>query len=184
MLLVQCCLCSASLHLNGHVLPSKRALSLEASECREEDAWWHSQVQQNLLHRPALVLLQRVLHRFTHRSVVVLHVELEVVDLVEKLSLSGCAHAEGTMAVCALHVAVKYILQKGQKEKEIEGSLGHGRITLAARQAARTRNNHNKKYKNLRMYLWWSLCTLYLHACQVSYRRQLWSLSVYLCYLF
>ena len=28
----------------------------------------------------------------------------------------------------------------------------------------------------LRMYLWWSLCTLYLHACQVSYRRRLRSL--------
>ena len=28
----------------------------------------------------------------------------------------------------------------------------------------------------LRMYLWWSLCTLYLHACQVTYRRRLRSL--------
>ena len=30
-------------------------------------------------------------------------------------------------------------------------------------------------------YLWWSLCTLYLHACQVSYRR---SLQLCLCYVF
>ena len=34
------------------------------------------------------------------------------------------------------------------------------------------------------MYLWWSLCTLYLHACQVSYRRRLGSLLLYLCYVF
>ena len=34
----------------------------------------------------------------------------------------------------------------------------------------------------LRMYLWWTLCTLYLHACQVSYRRRLRSL-LYLCYV-
>ena len=37
-------------------------------------------------------------------------------------------------------------------------------------------------YLVLRMYLWWSLCTLYLHACQVSYHRQLRSLLLYLCY--
>ena len=35
-----------------------------------------------------------------------------------------------------------------------------------------------------RMYLWWTLCTLYLHICQVSYYRQLWSLLLYLCYVF
>ena len=35
-----------------------------------------------------------------------------------------------------------------------------------------------------RMYPWWSLCTLYLHACQVSYRRRLRSLLLYLCYVF
>ena len=31
------------------------------------------------------------------------------------------------------------------------------------------------------MYLWWSLCTLYLDARQVSYRRRLRSLLLYLC---
>ena len=36
----------------------------------------------------------------------------------------------------------------------------------------------------LRMHLWWSLCTLYLHACQGSYRRRLRSLLLYLCYVF
>ena len=36
------------------------------------------------------------------------------------------------------------------------------------------------------MYLWWSLCTLYLYACQVSrsYHRRLVSLLLYLCYVF
>ena len=33
------------------------------------------------------------------------------------------------------------------------------------------------------MCLWWSLCTLYLHACQVSYSRRLRSL-LYLYYVF
>ena len=37
---------------------------------------------------------------------------------------------------------------------------------------------------SLRMYLWWSLCTLYLHACQVSYCRWLRSLLSYLCNIF
>ena len=37
---------------------------------------------------------------------------------------------------------------------------------------------------NKRLYLWWSLRTLYLHARQVSYRRRLRSLLLYLCYVF
>ena len=32
--------------------------------------------------------------------------------------------------------------------------------------------------------LWWNLCTLYLHTCQVSYCRWLRSLLLYLCYVF
>ena len=38
-------------------------------------------------------------------------------------------------------------------------------------------------YFSGRTYLWWSLCTLYLHACQVSYHRQFRSL-LYLCCTF
>ena len=34
------------------------------------------------------------------------------------------------------------------------------------------------------MYLWWSLCTLYLHACLVSYSRRPRSLLLYLCYVY
>ena len=34
------------------------------------------------------------------------------------------------------------------------------------------------------MYLWWRLCALHLHACQVSYHRQLWSLLLYMCDIF
>ena len=37
---------------------------------------------------------------------------------------------------------------------------------------------------NLRMYLWWSLCPLYLHTCQVSYCRWSRSLLLCLCYVF
>ena len=36
----------------------------------------------------------------------------------------------------------------------------------------------------MRTCLWWSLCTLCLRACQVSYRRRLRSLLLYLCYVF
>ena len=36
----------------------------------------------------------------------------------------------------------------------------------------------------LRMYLWWSLCTLHLHACQVRVCRRLRFLLLYLRYLF
>ena len=32
-----------------------------------------------------------------------------------------------------------------------------------------------------RIHFWWSLCTLYLHACQVSHRRRLRSLLLCLC---
>ena len=55
-------------------------------------------------------------------------------------------------------------------------------------------------YRVQRIYAWWSLCTLYLHACQMvmvefmylvftrmpgeSYRRRLRSLLLYLCYVF
>ena len=44
------------------------------------------------------------------------------------------------------------------------------------------------KYKGHKLHqrciLWWNLCTLYLHACQVSYHRQLRSLFLYLCDIF
>ena len=36
----------------------------------------------------------------------------------------------------------------------------------------------------LTMYLWWSLCTLYLFLCQVSYYKQLRSLLLLLCDVF
>ena len=36
----------------------------------------------------------------------------------------------------------------------------------------------------LMMYLWWSLCTLYLFVCQVSYYKQLRSLLLLLCDVF
>ena len=35
-----------------------------------------------------------------------------------------------------------------------------------------------------RMYFWWSLCTLYLHVRQQSYRRRLRSFLLYFCYVF
>ena len=41
-----------------------------------------------------------------------------------------------------------------------------------------------QKRFQLRMYLWWGLCTLCLHACQVSYRRRLGSLLLCLCDVF
>ena len=42
----------------------------------------------------------------------------------------------------------------------------------------------NQTHTERRMYLWWSLCTLYLHACQASYHRRLRSLLLCLCYIF
>ena len=44
-------------------------------------------------------------------------------------------------------------------------------------------SNHWAIPAPLRMYLWWSLCTSYLHACQVSYCRRLRSFLLYLCYV-
>ena len=41
------------------------------------------------------------------------------------------------------------------------------------------------RYVYMRMYLWWSLCTLYLHVCQVTVTvGRLRSLLLYLCYIF
>ena len=41
-----------------------------------------------------------------------------------------------------------------------------------------------EEIKSREVILRWSLWTLYLHACQVSYHRQLKSLSLYLGYVF
>ena len=44
--------------------------------------------------------------------------------------------------------------------------------------------SYRRRLRSLLMYPWWSLCSLYWDACQVSYRRRLRSLMLDLCYLF
>ena len=73
-------------------------------------------------------------------------------------------------------VVVVVVVQSNTLKSNVLGNFFFIRVLRFLWLTRPRRTSRTLQPNVLRIYLWWSLCTLYLHACQVSYRRRLRSL--------
>ena len=78
--------------------------------------------------------------------------------------------------VLVVVVVVVVVVQSNTLKSNVLGNFLFLRVLRFLLTYPSTTDKSNLQSNVLRMYLWWSFCTLYLHACQVSYRRRLRSL--------
>ena len=69
-------------------------------------------------------------------------------------------------------VVVLVVVQSNTLKSNVQGNFFFLRVLRFLWLSRPRRTSLTLQSSLLRMYLWWSLCTLYLHACQVSYRRR------------
>ena len=88
---------------------------------------------------------------------------------------SNCIDGSDEENCCKLMVTVTVVLvvvQSNTLKSNVLGNFFFLRVLRFLWLTRPRRTSLTLQSSVLRMYLWWSLCTLYLHACQVSHRRR------------